>query len=207
MWVADLIYNAKVDSVSFENGMLKSVKAGITEYEADEFVVATGSWSPVIGNQLGLKIPVQAGKGYSLTIVNPKVQIPLPVILEDAKVAITPLPGFLRIAGTMEIAGLDLSINQLRVEGIKEAVRQNIPQIEESELAEAKVWAGLRPCTPDGLPIIGKTEKWKNLTLATGHAMLGISMAAVTGKLVEGIISKEEKQVDLNAVSPMRFGV
>ena len=134
----NLIYEAPVDSAACENGRLKSVKSGIHEYEADEFVLATGSWTPVFGKGLGLKIPVQAGKGYSLTIANPEVKIPIPIILEDAKVAITPLPGLLRIAGTMEIAGLDLSITKIRVESIKEAVRNNFTGVSENELTEAK---------------------------------------------------------------------
>ena len=111
----------------------------------------------------------------------------------------------LRFAGTMEIAGIDLSINPKRIAGIKKSIKKYLPGFDDSWVKDVSPWAGLRPCTPDGLPYIGKSSAFENLTLATGHAMLGLSLAPITGKLVSEIIGGEKASIDLRLLNPDRF--
>ena len=111
----------------------------------------------------------------------------------------------LRFAGTMEIAGTDLSVNMKRVSGIVNAINQYYPEISVSMPQPENVWRGLRPCSPDGLPYIGRLKNHKNITLATGHGMMGISLGPATGKLVSQIVLNEATEMDLEAFNPLRF--
>ncbi len=124
-------------------------------------------------------------------------------MLSEAKVAITPMGPLLRFAGTLELAGLDFSINQRRVQAILRTVREYLFETEALELVE--IWRGLRPCTPDGLPIIGRSKSFENLIIATGHGMLGVSLGPITGKLASQLVSNRTPDVDLAGLSPDRF--
>jgi D-amino-acid dehydrogenase len=172
--------------------------------EADEFVLAGGAWSPELSRTLGLKLPMQAGKGYSLTVSSPPQLPEVCSILTEARVAVTPMGSSVRVGGTMEIAGNDLSVSQSRVRGIVRAMESYYPAFEECHFENVKPWRGLRPCTPDGLPYLGRTKKYKNLTVATGHAMMGLSLAPVTGKLVGEILSGSLNPDPL--LDPERYG-
>jgi len=110
---------------------------------------------------------------------------------------------WLRFAGTLELGGLDFSIDRRRVEAIRAGVRRYVAGIDDLKLVET--WRGLRPCTPDGLPIIGWSRRFDNLIMATGHAMLGISLGPITGKLVSQLAAHKEPSVDLDPLSPERF--
>ena len=146
---------------------------------------------------------MQAGKGYSFDYVKPPLGLRFPSILAEARVAITPMGGRLRIAGTMELAGVDLSINRVRVE----AIRRAVPRYFEVEMPAAPdpVWSGLRPCSPDGLPFIGPFTKVPNLIAATGHAMLGITLAPITGRLVADLVTGRKPSLEMDLLSPDRF--
>ena len=135
--------------------------------------------SPILSKKLGLKILLQAGKGYRINTFR-ETGITLPAILAEAKAAVTPMNGFTRFAGTMEISGINHNINKVRVEAIANAATRYYPEISLSTEEKNEAACGLRPVTPDGLPYIGKSEKCKNLTIATGHAMMGWSMATAT---------------------------
>lgn len=148
---------------------------------------------------------MQAGKGYSLTLPHPQQLPELCSICTEARLAVTPMDGALRVGGTMELAGTDESITQRRVRGIMRAFPKYFPAFEESDFAKVKPWSGLRPVSPDGMPYIGRTQRWKNLTIATGHAMMGLSLAPVTGKIVSDLIVGEEPLVALDLMSPNRF--
>ena len=126
-------------------------------------------------------------------------------ICTKARVAVTPMDGALRVGGTMEIAGLNEDINPVRVRGILKAVPKYYPQFRVEDFAGVQPWRGLRPCSPDGLPYLGRTAKFTNLTLATGHAMMGLSLAPITGKLVGEILCGEETSFDLSLLSPDRY--
>lgn len=175
------------------------------EYEADEIVVCGGSWSPEIARSLHLSIPMQAGKGYSLTMAKPRQLPQLCSIFTEARVAVTPMGDTLRFGGTMEIAGLNEDINPVRVQGIIKAVPKYFPKFAPDDFASIKPWRGLRPCSPDGMPYLGRTAKFSNLTIATGHAMMGLSLGPITGKLVSEIISGEKSSLDLTLLNPDRY--
>jgi D-amino-acid dehydrogenase len=111
-----------------------------------------------------------------------------------------------RFAGTLELAGLDLSIDQRRVRAILRAVPEYVPDLDPARLELVEIWRGLRPCTPDGLPLLGRTRTPSNLTVAAGHATIGVSLGPVTGKLVSQVVSESETGFDLNALAVERFG-
>ncbi len=142
----------------------------------------------------------------STSLAQPRQSPQICAILTEARVAVTPMDGALRVGGTMEIASLNENINPARVQGIIKAVTQYYPQIQPEDFAGIQPWRGLRPCSPDGLPYLGRTARFANLTLATGHAMLGLSLAPITGKLVGEILSGEKTSFDLNLLSPDRYG-
>jgi D-amino-acid dehydrogenase len=186
-------------------GQAIAAVCGDTVIEADWFVLAGGAHSPALVKSLGLHLPMQAGKGYSLTVHNP-VQLPrICSILTEARVAVTPMGEALRFGGTMEIAGLDRSINPARVQGIVKSAPEYFPEFEVEHFADIKPWAGLRPCSPDGVPYLGRTRTASNLIVATGHAMLGLSLAPVTGQIVAEIVEGREPKFDLEPLSPDRY--
>lgn len=173
-------------------------------YDADVVVLAAGSWSGRLAKSLGLRLPMQAGKGYSFMVSDP-VELPqLCALLIEARIAVTPMQGQLRFGGTMEIAGLDLSVNQARVQGLKESIPRYYPKFR-MEHFPSQVWAGLRPCSPDGLPYLGRSRRHKNLILATGHAMMGLSMGPITGKIVSEIAAERLPSVAIEGLEPERF--
>jgi D-amino-acid dehydrogenase len=173
--------------------------------EADAFVLAGGAWSPESVKDLDLRMPMQAGKGYSVTLPNPPQLPEICSLLTEARVAVTPVGESLRIAGTMEIAGLDRSINRSRLRGIFSAVPRYYPAFADVDFDELEVWSGLRPCSPDGLPYLGRAKNADNLIVATGHAMIGLSLAPVTGKLVGEMLRGEALSIGIEALAPGRF--
>ena len=175
------------------------------EIEADEFVLCGGAWSPLIARKLGLDLPIQAGKGYSLTLPAPRQRPQLCSILTEARVAVTPMAGALRVAGTMEFAGLNEAINPVRVRAIVRSFCRYFPDFRPEDFAGLPAWRGLRPCSPDGLPYVGRTARLDNLSVATGHAMLGLSLGPATGQLVAGILGGEKPALDLALLSPDRY--
>ena len=195
--------NEKVEDLEVINKKIISIKTNNQTFKADEFVLAAGSWSHILGKKLGLKLLLQAGKGYRIN-TNQNTGIQIPSILAEAKVAVTPMNGFTRFAGTMEIAGINHNINRVRVEAIANAATRYYPEIELTADEKDNAACGLRPESPDGLPYIGKSSKCNNLTIAAGHAMMGWSMGTGTGKLVAEIISNKKTSMDLLMFVPDR---
>jgi D-amino-acid dehydrogenase len=175
------------------------------EFEADEFVLCGGSWSPLLTRELGLSIPIEAGKGYSLTLTAPRQAPRIPAILTEARIAVTPMGGALRFAGTMEIAGLTEHVNPTRVRGIIDAVPRYYPQFGAADFAGIEPWCGLRPCSPDGLPYVGRTAKFANLSIAAGHAMMGLNLGPITGLSIAEVLAGEPPRIDLTQLSPDRY--
>lgn len=204
---ADLRWNTPITGWRRENASVRAVETPAGPVEADEFVIATGSWSPSLGRELGVKMPIQAGKGYSLTVPNPPTLPSSCWVLTEARVAVTPMgEGALRFAGTMEIAGMSEAIHPARVRGIMKSVPTFLPDFGPNVFEGVQPWCGLRPVTPDGMPYIGRLSNYKNVTVAAGHAMLGLSMGPITGRLVSEIVSDEKPSVDIAALNPERFG-
>lgn len=197
------IYNTEVRGLKMDAGSISSLETDSGELKADEYVLAGGTWSQKLGKQVGLNLPLQAGKGYNLTIQNPAQQVSMPTILCEAKVAVSPFENATRFGGTMELAGLDRSISQIRLNAIKKAVSSYFPNYDSTILDAPKPWAGLRPCSPDGLPYIGRTTKANNLCVAAGHAMLGLSLGPVTGELVKDEILGTKHGSEL--INPDRY--
>ena len=173
---------------------------------ADEYVLAAGSWTPETTRGLQLRLPIEAGKGYSLTLATPPVLPQACFILAEARIAVTPMGNTLRIGGTMEFSGLDESVDQARVQALIGNVQQYLPQFPPEVFAGVQPWTGLRPIAPDGLPYIGRTRRWQNLVVASGHAMMGLSLAAGTGQLVGEVLDGREPSVPLAPFAPERFG-
>lgn len=184
---------------------LSRVRTTRGDFEAGDVVLAAGSWSPVVARELGLRVPVQPAKGYSVTIRRPESCPALPLLLNEARVGVTPMGDTLRFAGTLELAGLDLSISRRRLDAIVAGARAYLDGLDQLEVLE--IWRGLRPCTPDGLPLIGRARAWDNLTFATGHAMIGISLGPITGELVAQLLCGEPPSLEMGPVSPARFGL
>ncbi len=175
------------------------------DFECEELVLAGGSWLPVITKLLGIHMLLQAGKGYSMTFENMKHNLSYPAILVDHRVAMTPMGKDLRMGGTMEISGLSSPTLIKRAQSIFNASKLYYPGLDVSFPKVEKIWSGLRPLSPDGLPYIGRHSKYQNLTIAGGHAMLGLSLAAGTGKLVEELIGKAKTSVPVGAFDVERF--
>lgn len=199
------LWDTEVTGFKSENTTLKAVQTTQGEVEGQEVVLCGGVWSSALARDLGLKIPMQAGKGYSLTLPNPTQLPTICSICTEARLAVTPMDGALRVGGTMELAGVDESITHRRVRGITRAFPRYFPAFQESDFAEVKPWSGLRPVAPDGMPYLGRTRRWKNLILATGHAMMGLSLAPATGKIVSDLLVGEKPSLSLTLLSPDRF--
>lgn len=193
-----------VDFITEANG-IRAIKTNSDELRFDEIVLATGSWSGLVAAQLGLSVPLQAGKGYSFTLPDVERNVRVPSIFLEARVAVTPMGSSLRFGGTMEITGVDHSISMKRVQGIVNSIPNYYPDMRAALPDKKNVWHGLRPCSPDGLPYIGRSSNIKNLTIATGHSMMGLSQGPGTGKLVSEIINGENTSIGLRAFAPERF--
>ena len=181
------------------------VQAGAERLSSGKVIIAGGTWSPHLTESLGVRMPMQGGKGYSFILDNP-IQLPeICSILVEARVAVTPMGGRLRIGGTMEIAGDDLSVNQNRVSGIRKSVQEYFPAYRDKLDNLLPVWSGLRPCSPDGLPYIGELSSDK-VVVATGHSMMGLSLGPVTGELVKDIALGTQPRFDISQLKPDRWG-
>ncbi len=197
--------NETITDIEISNDKIFSLQTSKRTLKADEFVLSAGSWSAVLAKKLDINIPLQAGKGYSINVTS-TTGISMPAILVEAKVAVTPMQGFTRFAGTMEIGGINHEINLKRVKAIANAAERFYNGLEIPKSAIENASCGLRPCSPDGLPYIGPTKNYKNLTIATGHAMMGWSLGPATGKLVSELISERKTSMKLDGFEVERFG-
>ena len=180
-------------------------KTGAT-HRADTTILAGGISSLDLSHQLSLKLPMQGGKGYSLTLPKPLQNPRLCSLLKEGRVAVTPMGDQLRVAGTMEICGKDTTISKPRLQGIIESFCSFYPEFSPQEFAGLEPWVGLRPCSPDGLPYIGKVPGHDNVIIATGHSMMGLSLAPVTGQLIADLVDEKEPTIPISALAPERFG-
>jgi len=177
------------------------------DVRAEHVILATGSWSPFLARDLRIGLPLQPAKGYSLTLKRPAAAPAIPLALGEARVIATPMMSdagrVLRLAGTLELAGFDQKINRRRVNAIARAARRYLTGLDEMETLE--IWRGLRPCTPDGLPIIGRAQAWDNVIVGTGHGMLGMSLGPITGRLTAQLACGETPDIDLKPFRLERF--
>ena len=197
--------NTEVTDFRTDRGGIASVETTHGAFSFDEVVLATGSWSGKLGRQLGLDLPMQAGKGYSFTLEAVPRNIRVPSIFVEARVAVTPMGNSLRFGGTMEIAGINHDINMNRVGGIVKSIPSYYPDMKVNIPSREATWHGLRPCSPDGLPYIGRAKAINNLIVATGHAMLGLSLGPATGRIVSDLVASQRPIMNIAAFDPGRF--
>jgi D-amino-acid dehydrogenase len=186
-----------------ENRRVRAIETADGPIEADAVVIATGALAPEWSRDLGCRLPIQPGKGYSITMPRPARCPAVPMIFEEHRVAVTPFRSGYRLGSTMEFAGYDSTIRKERIELLKSAARLYLHE----PLAEPvqEEWFGWRPMTPDSLPIIAVSPALSNAWIAAGHNMLGLSMAPATGRLVAELIAGEPPHIDPRPYSPTRF--
>ena len=201
----DFHWATDVKGVIYNGRTVEAVETTAGEIEADEFVLCGGSWSPELVMALRISLPMQAGKGYSLTVQQPRQLPELCSIFTEARVAVTPMGATLRFGGTMEIAGLNEDITVRRVKGIVNAVPRYFPEFSPKDFEGIQPWRGLRPCSPDGMPYMGRFAEYENLSTASGHAMMGLSLGPVTGQLMSELLSGEPTSLPLTLMNPDRF--
>lgn len=193
-----------VSGFDSEGRRVTGVKTAKGTWPADQVLIATGAEAAFLARQAGFNLPMQAGKGYSITIHEPQLRIGRPMYLEEARVALSPYKGTLRVAGTMELSGINAHLDQRRVEAIRRgASRYLLDGWEKGSRTE--VWAGMRPMLPDGLPAIGRAPGYENLFVAAGHAMLGITLGPSTAVAIADVMTKGESDYDLMPFDPGRF--
>lgn len=173
------------------------------DFQADQIVLAGGAWIPRLARQLGARIPIRAAKGYSLTFDRPENSPKLPLLLDDARVAVTPYSGALRLAGTLELTGMDLDIDRSRLEAIRTQTYRYLPRLGGMSIKE--IWPGLRPCTPDGLPIFGRLRPYSNILIAGGHGTKGMLLGPVTGKYMSQMLAGVSIGMMERSLKPNRF--
>jgi D-amino-acid dehydrogenase len=173
------------------------------EISADQVVMASGAWTSPLVRALGCVLPVEGGKGYHVDVDAAPGDASIPVWLHDSRTVVTPLGKRTRIAGTLQLVGRDERVDVGRVDAIMRQTLQALPGLVGRPARE--VWRGLRPCTPDGLPVIGRPVGLQNLILATGHGMWGLQLAPVTGQLVAALATGTTPAHDLRPLRPDRF--
>ncbi len=186
----------KITDLFFDNGDQSSV---------ENVLFSSGSWAGKMFQKLGMKLSLQDGKGYSITLNQPQLRPTIPTILSEAKVAITPMGEDLRIGGTLEISNFSKQINSKRLEGIIESVPRYYPDLHIDMPKSNDVWYGYRPCTPDGMPYIDRSQKFENLYVATGHGMMGMSLGPATGKMVSEIFLNKQTTIPKELMKLNRF--
>jgi D-amino-acid dehydrogenase len=182
-----------------------TVKTTRGDLDAEDVILACGSWSTWLARELGIQLRMEPAKGYSVTFRRPPSCPDLPFMMAETKVVLTPMDDMLRIAGTLELAGFDMSINNRRLQAILKSIRDYFPDFDIDSLETIEIWRGLRPCSPDGLPYIGRPRRYDNVIIATGHGMKGISLAPVTGQIVSQLAAHKQPRVDMAALSIERF--
>lgn len=200
------VYQTEVEDLVVNGSEVTGVRTSEGRIiKGTDVVICTGAWTPSLCKKIGVNMPMQAGKGYSITLEDPKILPENCGIFAEEKVTMTPMNGMLRFAGTMEIIGTDQSINPKKISGLKKSVCRYLPQFEMSDLEVDDIWVGLRPISPDGLPYVGALEKYGNLYASTGQAMMGMSLSPVSGKIVADLISSGEAEIESPLIDPNRY--
>ncbi len=198
-------WNTSVYGWRAAGGRVTGVATTGGDHLADEYVLTGGSWSPAMLQGLELRLPMQAGKGYSLTMDRPRLRLTKPMILTERRVAVTPMGDTLRFGGTMEIAGHNDLVRPERVQQIIDGAKAFLPELTDADFAGIKPWFGYRPVSPDGMPYIGRFGRYANLSTASGHAMLGLTLAPISGLLITEVLTGKKPSVDLSLLNPNRF--
>ncbi|MCZ2126837.1 MAG: FAD-dependent oxidoreductase [Anaerolineales bacterium] len=200
---AELLDGVKVVGFEVADEKIVKVKTSAGDFEAEQIVLAAGARTATFARELKINIPLQPARGYSLTAAAIENMPRHALILGDRRVALTPLGDWLRVTGRLEIGQYDRTPNPLWIERLENFAREYLRF--DGKLNVKETWAGLRPVAPDGLPIVGKSPKQKNLTLATGHGMIGLSLATGTGVVVSQLLNGQKTAFDLSPLRAERF--
>jgi D-amino-acid dehydrogenase len=193
----------RVEGIVREHGRISKVVTSKGDYSGRDIVFALGAWSPQFARQLGLRIPIQPGKGYSITYQRPALCPRIPLTLKEPSVCVTAWGSGYRLGSTMEFAGYDTSLNRTRLDALRRGAAAFLHEPEGPAVVEE--WYGWRPMTPDDLPVLGRAPGIDNLFLATGHGMLGVTLSAITGLLIREVLTGEKPSFDLSPFSAARF--
>jgi len=196
--------NTKVADFHFCNDRIDKVITQQGEFSGREILLALGAWSPQFNKKLGLSLPIQPGKGYSITFERPQQCPTIPLVLKERSVCVTNWSSGFRLGSTMEFAGYDDSLNRCRLDALTRAASEYL-KLPIEDFHKTEEWYGWRPMTYDDLPVIGRASHLSNLILATGHGMLGMSLSAITGLLISELLNNQPNSVDISPFSPSRF--
>jgi D-amino-acid dehydrogenase len=194
---------ARIESIEREGARITRVRTSRGDFSGREVVLALGAWSPMLAKQLGLDLPIQPGKGYSITYSRPQLAPRMPLVLKERSVCVTAWSSGYRLGSTMEFAGYDTSLNRTRLDALRRGAAEYLHEPEGPAVVEE--WYGWRPMTPDDLPMLGRAPGIENLILATGHGMLGVSMSAISGLLVSEVVAGKTPSLDIAPYSVSRF--
>ncbi|HET6912616.1 MAG TPA: FAD-dependent oxidoreductase [Rhodanobacteraceae bacterium] len=196
---------ARIEGFDCADGKINAVRTSRGGFSGERIVLALGAWSPAIAKHLGMQLPMQPGKGYSITTSRPDPCPRTALVLREAGVCVTAWESGFRLGSTMEFSGYDTTLNRTRLDALRRGAQAYLRAPFGGELREE--WWGWRPMCVDEVPIIGASMRWNNLVLATGHGMLGVSMSAATGELVAAQVTGARTMIDPAPYSPARFGL
>lgn len=195
--VTDLDRNGrKVNGVAISGGKV---------IEGSEVIICAGAWSASLARAMGVNLPMQAGKGYSITVPEPRSLPQICALLAEAKVSMTPMKGQMRFGGTMEIVGTDTTINHVKLNALKKSVCSYFPEYSMDDFNGREPWVGLRPISPDGLPYVGAVRRYDNLYTSTGHSMMGMSLSLASGNIISELITGGNPELAHPMIDPNRY--
>jgi D-amino-acid dehydrogenase len=197
---ADIRVASQIRGFEYSKGRIVGARNGDGVIEGDEFVIAAGAHSGRLARTIGCRVPIEAGKGYSVHHEPAPVTLSHALYLYEARVGATPFDGAVRFAGTMEFSGINDRLAPKRVDAISASAKRYVHAWPDD--AEGRAWTGMRPMTPDGLPVIGRIAE--NVTIASGHSMLGVTLAPVTGELVGQVVAEGATPEVLRPFDPAR---
>ena len=197
--------STRIEGFRVEGGRIAAVSTNRGDFSGRDVILALGAWSPRLARQLGLRIPIQPGTGYSITYTRPQRCPRIPLSLKERAVCVTAWQSGYRLGSTMEFAGYDATLNRTRLDALRRGAAEYLHEPEGPAVVEE--WYGWRPMTYDDLPILGRSGSVQNLLLATGHGMLGVTLSAATGMLIGELVSGRAPSLDLAPFDPTRFNL
>jgi D-amino-acid dehydrogenase len=200
---AELRLGVEVLDFRAADGRVAALETTAGTIEAETVVLAAGVWSRELGRRLGLAVPLEGAKGYHVELDGSERDPRIPIYMHEARVIATPYPDRLRLAGTLELAGADPSIDPVRLATLQKAAARNLRVAADRRVTH--VWRGFRPTPPDGVPLLGRPRRFSNLVVATGHAMTGVALAPLMARLVRELVEGEKPSYDLTLTNPDRF--
>lgn len=199
----EILTGVEVTGVTRDGLAVTGVQTSAGHFEAETVLLAAGAWSGQLAWDLGFSLPMQPGKGYTITVESPETKLKGPVYFPEKKIVASPFEGALRVGGTMELSGFDTDIDRRRIAAIRRGAEAFLPGCFAGE--RATEWAGMRPMTPDGLPVIGRAPNFDNLYVATGHAMLGVTLGPATAAAAADLVLSGHTGIPIAPFDPARF--